>query len=982
MKKRRFLLSAMAAAVFATSAGAMVACGDGVDLGNGTTPANPNTGADTTHTVTFIPGAGATLQGITGTTMKTGTDGKLTGTMPTAQKADYTFTGWAIEVNGTSAAVASITSTNFNTWVFTKDTNLHAVFTYNDPNQDQNQQGQGVYTVTFNYGEGDGTPYSATTAGGKLTSLPTPDVLPTDYVFDAWYTEPNGEGDLVTTDYVYTTNTEIYANYTYVGVPALEPTDYDLHVDGELAYNMEDSAPAGADPVVWQKAAKGIHLTEGQTIEFYIEGSAVQAWMEGSAQGCSCTGDTHTCTVALTGFKTNPRPSSFTATAEGYFDFYLKYYGPLVGEEGGYVVWVEGPEGEDSNVPDPTLPSGTFKHGTTDVTMTKGDKGADTCEWQLNATSQTLEKGEKIQFVIGGNVVPVWLEGKVKGCTTCGETHTCVVGIEGFKTNPRPTEFTVTTAGVYDFYLKYYGEYNEAAQSGGYVVWVEGPAAESGGGDVTDPTIPAVSLKHGTDSVGMTKSTPDATDKNIKWQVATQSLKLTKGEIIEFVINGVAVQVWAEGKVKGCSCTGDTHTCKVALSGLKTNPRPTSFTATADGNYDFYLKYYGEYDATAQSGGYVLWVEGPEAEDGGGDVTDPTLPSGTFKHGTTEVAMTKGDKGTDTCEWQLNATKQTLAKGEKIQFVIGGTAVQVWMEGKVKGCTTCGETHTCEIGITGFKTNPRPTEFTVTTAGEYDFYLKYYGEFDGSNGGYVVWAEGPAAEVGGGGGGETGIVAGDYYVVGIGGADADWNYVKSQYHVGKTSGQIELTVTAGTEIKLAKATAAGKTDWGNGELGSAVVTKGRGYLESSDNIKFKLAGTYTIKLVSGSIEITSTMQEPTVELPASKATLKFSNNVTITVAFEMPSWADQGTARIYVFSGGKPVDSVNGGWPGYKMDGSTYTIGQELSKCEIIITMTEGGALKQSKDTATTSLQNGSTFILSLSSWEGDKFILSTVKVS
>ena len=71
------------------------------------------------------------------------------------------------------------------------------------------------YTITFN-GNG-GTPSAGTmsTAGGKLTSLPTA-TRSGSYSFDGWYTAASG-GTQITTAYVFSANTTVYAHWTYNG---------------------------------------------------------------------------------------------------------------------------------------------------------------------------------------------------------------------------------------------------------------------------------------------------------------------------------------------------------------------------------------------------------------------------------------------------------------------------------------------------------------------------------------------------------------------------------------------------------------------------------------------------------------------------------------------------------------------------------------------------------------------------------------------
>ena len=72
-----------------------------------------------------------------------------------------------------------------------------------------------TYTVTLHANGGSVSPASMTTgADGKLASLPTP--TRSSYSFNGWYTEKNG-GTKVTTDTVFSANTNVYAHWTYTG---------------------------------------------------------------------------------------------------------------------------------------------------------------------------------------------------------------------------------------------------------------------------------------------------------------------------------------------------------------------------------------------------------------------------------------------------------------------------------------------------------------------------------------------------------------------------------------------------------------------------------------------------------------------------------------------------------------------------------------------------------------------------------------------
>ena len=150
--------------------------------------------APTTYTVSFDANGG------------TGTMADVTGisgsyTLPAngfTAPAGKQFKGWATSASGTVITGTSIT--------VSADTTLYAIWETIPATE---------YTITFN-GNG-GTPSAGTmsTIGGKLTSLPTA-TRSGSYSFDGWYTAASG-GTQITTAYVFSANTTVYAHWTYTG---------------------------------------------------------------------------------------------------------------------------------------------------------------------------------------------------------------------------------------------------------------------------------------------------------------------------------------------------------------------------------------------------------------------------------------------------------------------------------------------------------------------------------------------------------------------------------------------------------------------------------------------------------------------------------------------------------------------------------------------------------------------------------------------
>ncbi len=115
----------------------------------------------------------------------------------------YTFVNWT-SPDGVSFANPGSASTTFT--MPGKDVTVTANWQQVAPTK---------YTVTFNANGGSVSPATMQTGvDGKLNTLPIP--TRSDYRFDGWFTAVSG-GMQITTDYVFTANTTIYAHWTYTG---------------------------------------------------------------------------------------------------------------------------------------------------------------------------------------------------------------------------------------------------------------------------------------------------------------------------------------------------------------------------------------------------------------------------------------------------------------------------------------------------------------------------------------------------------------------------------------------------------------------------------------------------------------------------------------------------------------------------------------------------------------------------------------------
>ena len=117
------------------------------------------------------------------------------------------------------------------------------------------------YTITFNVNGGSGTIPSQTTSGQKLSSLPTA-THSGSYSFDGWYTATSG-GTKITTAYTFSTDTTVYAHWTYTGGGGSYTPSYSITVDktenGTITVSPK-SASKGDTVTITVKPDKGYEL--------------------------------------------------------------------------------------------------------------------------------------------------------------------------------------------------------------------------------------------------------------------------------------------------------------------------------------------------------------------------------------------------------------------------------------------------------------------------------------------------------------------------------------------------------------------------------------------------------------------------------------------------------------------------------------------------------------------------------------------------
>ena len=235
------------------------------------------TAAVTTYTVSFDANGGtgtmADVSGISGSYTLPANGF----TAPEGQR----FKGWARSASGTVITDASIT--------VTENTTLYAIWetipvtTYTVSFDANGGTGTSItvsadtklyaiwetipvieYTITFNGNGGTPSVGTMTTIDSKLTSLPTA-THSGRYNFAGWYTEASG-GTQITTAYVFSANTTVYAHWTYtggsVGVGSYTPS-YTVSVDktenGTITVSPK-SASKGSIVTITVKPDKGYTL--------------------------------------------------------------------------------------------------------------------------------------------------------------------------------------------------------------------------------------------------------------------------------------------------------------------------------------------------------------------------------------------------------------------------------------------------------------------------------------------------------------------------------------------------------------------------------------------------------------------------------------------------------------------------------------------------------------------------------------------------
>ena len=159
-----------------------------------------------THTVTFIPGEGASS-----VAPQTVNDGESLTEIPEPTKDHYDFAGWYTGEHGEGDRLTLETT-------FTADATYYANWVESLVNP---------YTITFVVGEG-ATPVNPQYAGEGETLQSIPTSTKEGFTLEGWYTGENGTGNKLTLETTFDNDTTYYANWVPVSTMICRPAT-ELH---------------------------------------------------------------------------------------------------------------------------------------------------------------------------------------------------------------------------------------------------------------------------------------------------------------------------------------------------------------------------------------------------------------------------------------------------------------------------------------------------------------------------------------------------------------------------------------------------------------------------------------------------------------------------------------------------------------------------------------------------------------------------------
>ncbi|MCM1368496.1 MAG: InlB B-repeat-containing protein, partial [Roseburia sp.] len=329
MKKSKFVLATLAAAVFATSAAGLAACSKSTG------------GGDDEYTITFDANGSYFGSDTTTTTKEVETIAGLALQPTPASRSGYTFNGYTFTQDGTD----TVASTN----IFTDSITVYASWTSTGSG---NGDSTGVVTVILDANGGTLGAVSSvqTNSSGQLAALPVAPTAPTTpagQTFAGWYTAAQG-GTLVDTDTVFTgTGNTIYAHWSNGsgdddgpgngnddgnGNTGVTATGNDIYVGSTVKYNLTDNM-SSVDTVLYETQDQewmvlSQSFTAGEQISFKIN-SADITLSDVDGFGASAWS-----------------ASSITIKNTASFNIYVKHWS----DTGSWTVWIT--DGSADAVPD------------------------------------------------------------------------------------------------------------------------------------------------------------------------------------------------------------------------------------------------------------------------------------------------------------------------------------------------------------------------------------------------------------------------------------------------------------------------------------------------------------------------------------------------------------------------------------------------------------------------------------------------------
>ncbi|MDE6401712.1 MAG: InlB B-repeat-containing protein, partial [Clostridiales bacterium] len=602
MKKSKCILAMLTATVFATSVGALVACG-------GSDDSKPDGGV---YEVTFDANGGAYADG---NSVKLNTVGGKILSAPTApEREGFVFNGYNVMRDGTGANITfgsdgysfkgattvyaqwtdegtdgvytvtfdgnggtiiggnklqtsngklssliaetylSYPDHTFGGWytsatggervtteyVFSADATVYAHWTANGGGEVT----EGVYTITFDANGGTLAGSStAQTANGLLSTLPVP-TLP-NHTFDGWYTSITG-GVKVTTAHEFTGDATLYAHWTVNG-GATEEIGY--YIIGTKKAELINNGKPAFDTAEKEFCALGVELEGGAAVSFEIDGEPLEFIMDSRSHGAKKVGNT-----------------LVAKAAGGTYDIYVRYYAATATDEATWTVEMN----------DGLVEEKQAYYLVGDVNGWALDSEYKFVEAALADDETHLSK----KYKLAGVEIAANTEFKVKYNPAEGENELWYAGLEtdyvdatiatGGGYGDNAANIKVVTAGKYDIYLKF-------GTDGIHSIYIglAGSEGSGGGGDVVDNGTASFTVGNGA-AISLTNNSANIPPEHkAQREFMKEGVALAADDIVKFTVDGEELTVF--------NLAGESHGVTLTAGGLK---------VLEAGTFNIYVRFY------------------------------------------------------------------------------------------------------------------------------------------------------------------------------------------------------------------------------------------------------------------------------------------------------------------------------------------------------------------------------------------------------